>query len=254
MLKVFKSDLYRFVKNKLFYAIIIFVTVLAITFITLIRQEIKIGISVFGDLTAFKDFGDVIKIGILWNKGLGLLLAILISVFVGQEYRWQTWQNKWNIVKNRVPIYASKALLSAVTGALIFLLFEIIALLFSGHISDIITKNYVLTIISGVFIYMALGTVMCSLSILIKNSICSIIVCICYVMLGETIVSLITNLCGFSIAVNNVAEWMLERTLYCMSLSIATQNGNTFFVVFNSIVIMIISTILGLLFFRKYEI
>ena len=167
--------------------------------IMLMRQDIRLGISVFGNLTAFKEIDNIIRIGITYQKGLGILVAVLISVFIDQEYQWQTWQQKWLTSKNRIYIYLSKAVLSSAVSAAIFLIFQIVALLSSSQIQEILTLEYTGTMISGIFVYAALGSVICLLSMLIKSSTASIIVCLGYVLFSETLVSV----SGFSKPHNN---------------------------------------------------
>ncbi len=130
---ILKSDLYRIGKSKLFYGITAFTGIIALLLVILVRQDINLGISVIGELTSFKTFEDVALIGIKYQKGLGILVAVLISVFIGQEYQWQTWQQKWVKIKSRSCIYLSKAMLSSAISVVIFLTFQIVALLGSGQ-------------------------------------------------------------------------------------------------------------------------
>ena len=81
MANVLKSDLYRFGKSKLFYGIAAFTGMIAFLLIMLIHQDIRLGVSVLGDLTAFRKIDDIIRIGVEYHKGLGILVAVLISVF-----------------------------------------------------------------------------------------------------------------------------------------------------------------------------
>ena len=143
MTELLKSDLYRFGKSKLFYGILAFTGIIAFSLMMVMRQDIRLGISVFGNMTAFKGADDIIRIGSEYQKGLGILVAILLSVFIGQEYQWKTWQHKWIINKSRSRIYLSKAILSSATSAAIFLIFELIALFSSGQIGHILTSEYI---------------------------------------------------------------------------------------------------------------
>ncbi len=124
MTAIWKGDLYRIGKSKLFYGIAAFTCIIAFLLTMLVRQDIRLGISIFGDLTAFIKTDDIIRIGIEYQKGLGIFVAILISVFIGQEYQWQTWQQKWMISKNRIFMYLSKAALSSAVSVVIFLIFK----------------------------------------------------------------------------------------------------------------------------------
>ena len=256
MTNIWKSDLYRIGKSKLLYGVAAFTFIIAFLLIMLIRQDIRLGISVFGDLTAFKGIGDIIRIGIAYQKGLGILVAVLISVFIGQEYQWQTWQQKWMTSKNRIFIYLSKAALSSAVSAAIFLIFQIVALLSSGQIQEMLTPEYTGMMISGVFIYAALGSVICLLSMLVKSSTASIIVCLGYVLFSETLVSLIRNLSSFSDTTARLVEWGVQHTIYGMSSIVSGASVSTdlaITILINSLAIMLLSTAIGLFLFRKYE-
>lgn len=256
MTNILRSDLYRFGKSKLLYGIMMFTGILAFFLMMVMRQDIRVGISVFGNLTAFKGIEDIIRIGTEYQKGLGILVAILISVLIGQEYQWKTWQHKWIINKNRTQIYLSKALLSSATSVAVFLLFEMIALFSSGQIKNILMSEYVALVICGVAIYAALGSVICLLAMLIKNNTISIIVCLCYVLFSETLWSAIRNLSSFSSSVVKIVELGMRHSIYGMSTIVSSTSFSADMaigVVINSIVIMLIATAFGLIVFRKYE-
>jgi ABC-type transport system involved in multi-copper enzyme maturation permease subunit len=82
MIKLLRSDFYRFGRNKMFYGVLAFTSILAFFLMMIMRQDIRVGISVFGNLTAFKGIEDIIRIGTEYQKGLGILIAILISVWI----------------------------------------------------------------------------------------------------------------------------------------------------------------------------
>ncbi len=256
MTNIWKSDLYRIGKSKLFYGVAAFICIIAFSLIMLMRQDIRLGISVFGNLTAFKGIGDIIRIGITYQKGLGILIAILISVFIGQEYQWQTWQQKWLTSKSRIYIYLSKAALSSAVSAAIFLVFQIVTLLGSGQIQEMLTPEYAGMMAGSVFIYAALGSMLCLLSMLVKNSTASIIVCLGYVLFGETLVSLIRNVSSFSDTAARLVAWGMQHSIYGMSLIVsgtAVSANLLIIILINSLAIMLLSTTVGLLLFRKYE-
>ena len=252
---IWKSDLYRFGRNKLLYGIATLTCLLAIGLTMLIRQDIRLGISVFGNLTAFKGMADIVRIGVQYQKGLGLLIAVLISVFIGQEYLWKTWQNKWIAGKSRISIYLSKLLLSSSISAAIFLLFEIVVLLCSGQMKEMFSVNFVSIIVCGSFIYAAIGAVLCMISMLLKNSLASTLVCLGYILFSETLASLTLNIFGISSVTAKIGEWIISHSLYGMSLKTSgmVMPENIFPIFANAAVIIILSTAIGILFFRKYE-
>jgi ABC-type transport system involved in multi-copper enzyme maturation permease subunit len=255
MLKIWKSDLYRLRKSKLIYGISAFTCVIAFALTMTIRQDLRLGISVFGNLTAFKNIDDIIRIGVQYHKGLGILIAVIISVFISQEYLWKTWQHKWITSKSRVKIYFSKTILSMGISALIFLLFEVVILLCSGQISEVFTSGYVSMLICGMFVYSALGAVLCMISMLIQNNIMSVITCLGYVLLSETFATLIKNISSFSDSIDTIGNRFITHSIYGMSLRLCgtITTENIIFFAINSAVIILLYTAIGLLFFRKYE-
>jgi ABC-type transport system involved in multi-copper enzyme maturation permease subunit len=256
MTNIWKSDLYRFGKSKLFYGVAAFTCSIAFSLIMLMRQDIRLGISVFGNLTAFKGIDDIIRIGIAYQKGLGILVAVLISVFIGQEYQWQTWQQKWLTNKNRIYIYLSKAVLSSAVSAAIFLIYQIVALLSSGQIQEMLTPEYACMMIGSIFIYAALGSVICMFSMLVKSSTVSIIACLGYVLFSETLISLIRNLGSFSDTIARLVEWGVKHSIYGMSSIVSGASVSADFaitILINSLAIMLLSTAIGVFLFRKCE-
>ena len=256
MTNIWKSDLYRLGKSKLLYGIVAVTSIIALSLMLMIRQDIRLGISIFGDLTAFKSVDDIIRLGVQYHKGLGIFAAILITVFIGQEYSWKTWQNKWITNKSRSGIYLSKAALSAAASVVIFLLFQTVAVLCSGNIQGMFTGGYALMILCGSFIYAALGTVLCMLSMLIRSNIASVIVCIGYVMLGETLASVIRNIGNLSDSTAKISEWVVGHTIYGMSSALLATSFSTvsiLSILINSAAIAFLSTEIGMFLFRKYE-
>ena len=255
MMAVWKSDLYRFGKSKLFYGIAGFTCLIAFALSMLLWQDVRLGISVFGNLSVFKTTDDIVKIGVQYHKALGILVAVLISVFIGQEYAWKTWQHKWIIRKSRTRMYLSKAILSATVSAAIFVIFEMVALLCSGQIKELLTSSYAAMMIGSVFIYAALGSVICMLSMLIKNNTASTIVCLVYVLFSETLMSIIRNIGGLLEMTAKVSEWIVGHSIYGMSTvacDASVSMGNVLPIFISSVAIIILSTIIGMFVFRKY--
>lgn len=255
MIEIWKSDLYRFGKSKLFYGIMAFTGLLAFALTQLIRQDIRLGISVFGNLTAFKELDDIIRIGVQYQKGLGILVAVLMSVFIGQEYLWKTWQHKWIARKSRNFIYLSKTLLSSAVSVMIFLLFETVALFCSGQIQKVFTSGYLSMMICGSFVYAALGAVISMFSMLIKNNTTSTLVCLGYILFSETLATVIQNICGLSDITAKAGNWIISSSVYGMSLRISgvVSPENILPIFVNVVVIIGISTAIGLTLFSKYE-
>jgi len=256
MTKIWKSDLYRFGKNKLFYGIALVTIIIAAALMLTIRQDIRLGISIFGDLTVFRNTDDIIRIGVQYNKGLGIFVSILISVFIGQEYTWKTWQHKWVIGKSRAAIYLPKAILSSAASVVTFLLFQTAALLCSGQIQEMFTGGYMIMVLCGSFMYAALGAVICMLSMLIRSNIASTVVCLGYILFSETLISVIKNISSFTDMTTRISKWVTDRMIYGMSSYICGSSASPEIIwpiLLNSAVIILLSTAIGMFFFSKYE-
>ncbi|MCL2163248.1 MAG: ABC transporter permease [Oscillospiraceae bacterium] len=259
MSNILKCDFYRFSRSKLLYALAAFSAVIAFTLTAAIRQGIRVGISVFGDLTAFRGTDDIVLAGVQFHKGLGVIVAILLSVLIGQEYEWKTWQHKWMTNRNRSGrsgIYLSKALFGVVCSSGVFLAYQMTVLFCSNQIREMLTIEYTAMIVSGIFIFAALGAVICMLSMLIKNSAASVIVCLCYVLFSETVASVMGSVGNVSPAIGHVVALCIKHSLFGMSTLVSTMADSpehTYFIVLNSCAIISLSTAFGLAIFRRYE-
>ena len=108
------------------------------------------------------------------------------------------------------------------------------------------------TVLSDVSIHVKL----CLFSMLIKNNTTSIIVCLCYVLFSETLWSAIRNLSSISSSVVKIVELGIRHSIYGMSMMISSTSLSadmTISIIINSVVIMLIATVFGLIVFRKYE-
>jgi len=256
MTNIVKSDIYRFAKSKLFYGVMLLTIVIAFFLSMLIRQDIRLGISVFGNLMAFRSVDDVIRVGLAYYNGLGLFVAALLSIFIGQEYQWKTWQHKWITNRSRARIFISKFILSTAISAAIFLVFQVIVLLGSNQLSSILTTEYIAMIIGGVAVYAALGAVICLIAMLTKNSTASVIVCIGFVLLSETIASMLGSIGNVSEVAASVVGWLVRYSIYGMVIvlsSAAVTWATAIGIVINAFVIMLVSAVIGVLVFRRYE-
>lgn len=256
MLNIVRSDIYRMRKSKLFYGVIAVAGFIAFLLMMLNRQDIRLGISVFGNLTTFISVEDIVRLGIEYQKGLGIIVAVFISVFIGREYQWNTWQHKWLISKSRLSMYISKMLLSMFTSAMVFLLFEIIVLVCSGQISYLLMSDYVVTVLCGCAIYAALGAVLSLFSMLIKSNVAAIVVSMGYVLFSETLVTVIQNASNLSEITSKIAGWYYQHSIYGMSsilCNTAITTSSITSIVLTSLAIVVISALIGMAFFRKYE-
>lgn len=255
MNQILKGDFYRLKKSKLFFGFVLVTMVLGFGLTMLNRQDIRLGISIFGDLTAFRKVEDIINIGMNYQKGLGIFVAIVICFFIGQEYQWNTWQHKWLINKSRTNIYLSKLILSIVVSVALFLLFEVVILLFSGRIGTLLTSKYIGSILCGSFVYAVLGSAICFISMLTKNLTSAVIISLFYILFSETLVSIIQNIkLG---VLSNYMTWLVQHSAYGMSTIICStpiswELGST--ILLTSIISIIGISTIGVCIFRKYEI
>ncbi len=256
MMNLLRSDLYRIGKSKLMYIIMAITGIIAVLLSVMLHRDMRVGISVFGSLTAFKGIDDIIRIGITYQKGLGILTAFLVSILIGQEYLWKTWQHKWIIGKTRIGIYLSKSIFSSAISAAVFFVFELTVLLGSGQFSNILTRKYTAMILCGFAIYSALGAVVCLFSMLIKSNTTAIIICLCYILFSETVWSVVTKLSNVSSIAAGIVEFALRHSIYGMSMVVsltALSADMTISVVMNSAVIILIASAVGVCVFQKYE-
>jgi len=251
MTNLIKHDLYRVRKSKLFYCIVVLVIGISLLFSMIVRNA-NLGIFVAGYVMEFRDVYDVIRTGVLYQRGLGIFVSILISIFIGQEYQWRTWQHKWLSNKNRTQIYLSKLITSAWLSVLIFLAFQLVALIFSNQITEILTLSYIATIIGGIAIYATLGAVLCMISMLAKSATGSVVACLCYILIAETLLNSIINFTRFSEPLARVVAWGARHSILGMSLRVSI-GYNFVFIIINAIIITFLSTIVGLAIFQKSE-
>ena len=259
MNKIWKNDFYRFTKSPVLLFTTAFAFLLPFALTMILRQNINFGVGVgtFGEPTivAFREMRDIIHMGVQYHMGLGIFVAVLISVFIGQEYQWNTWQHKWIIGKSRTNIYISKVFVSCVSSAVLFLLFQSVVLLFSGQMMEILSSEYAALIINGVFIYIALGAVICMLSMLIRNHIASVVTSLIFVMFSESLTSLIGIISGASSLTAPIGSWIIRHTVYGMSLRASEAYSLNLMAGMgvNSLIIIALYTCFGLFVFRKYE-
>ncbi len=252
MMKIIKNDFYRLACSKFFY-IVFGISVLISAFLSLVlRSDVRIGISIFGNLTAFKGVEDLVLIGTQYYKGLGFLIAIIISIFIGQDYLWKTLCNKWNVTRSRTKMYLSKLLLSCIVCVIIYISFQTMVLVFSSESELFFNAKYLLMMASGILPYITLGSIFTLISTTMKNNLYAVIACLGYVLLSETFVGFVLNLANSA----PVIETIIRHSVYGMSQSvnITITISKAFYLLLNAVVISTISSIIGLVVFKNQEI
>lgn len=256
MLNIMNGDIYRAKKSKLLYGVLAFSAFIALFLMILNRNDIRLGVSIFGNLTAFISAEDVLKLGSQYQKGLGIVVAIFVATFIGQEYQWNTWQHKWLIGKHRTWMYFSKLVISSMVSIIVFLIFELIALLCSGQIIELFKNGYMIMLLCGSLIYAALGAVLCLISMLIKGNIASIVATLGYIFVGETLSTVLRSISSSSVTLAKIVTWGIQHSIYGMSSTLSTAPltvTSVFPIAISALGIWIITTIIGMMFFRRYE-
>lgn len=255
MTQIIKGDFFRLSKSKQGRSLLTTALLISIVFTVLIHQEIRFGIIIFESETNFKSVWDIFELGLAHQKILGIFVAILIASFIGQEYQWHTWQQKWLAGYSRSRIYLSKVLLSITLSVGLFFIFEMTTFLLSGALAITWTGNFWLLLMGGCFIYATLGSTLCLFAMLIKQSFAATLACLGFVMFGEMLLMVVHQLARFSDIIAQIAKWLTKHSLYGMA---QTMQGNVsvqdvFSVAVTGMGIMMLTTIIGITIFRHYE-
>ena len=257
MTKLLKSDLYRLTNSKILYGLSFFVAVVAVLFVIMIRSDISLGIYALGNVVEIGRMEDIIGLGIQYHNGLlGVVVAMILSVWIGQEYQWNTWQYKWVTSKSRRYMYLAKAIISALVSVAIFLLYQLVALFSSGQVGIILSWNYMSLIIGGIFVYGALGTVICLMTMSAKNNVVGVVVCLCYVLFIESLLFAVSIGANHIAIAGRIVDWGIRHSIYGMTAAVVRMDltpGQILGIGFNGIIIMILATILGMFVFEKCE-
>lgn len=219
-MNVLKTDFNRIFKFKTLLFSILFIIVVSLFCVLLRANNIKLGVSIMGNITGFRSIEDIVSLGMNYQKGLGLVIAIIISIFIGEEFQWKTWKLKILSNASRKQIYSSKVILSITLAVFIFLVFEISVLLFTiftGQPTVFITPGYFLNIICSACIYAVLGSIICFFSMTLKSKSASLIASICYVLLIDTLISVLSGV----IESVPLVKWLVSHSLYSLNLLVS---------------------------------
>ena len=120
---------------------------------------------------------------------------------------------------------------------------------------ELASRGYAALIMNGVFVYVALGAVICMLSMLIRNNIASIIASLVFVVFSESLTSLIGTISRASDATASIGSFIIRHSLYGLSLRASEANSLNMMVGIgvNSLAIVMLSVCIGLILFRRYE-
>jgi ABC-type transport system involved in multi-copper enzyme maturation permease subunit len=250
------SDFVRIRKNKLLLGFAVFAALVAVGLMLMIRSDIRLGISVFGGATMFRDAEDAIRFGVQYYKSLGILIAVVITIFIGQEYSWNTWQQKWIVSKSRMKIYFAKLISSVIISIAFFVLFQVLVLALSGSRGEALETHILWMLIGGVFVYAALGSALCAITFLFRNQTTASIVGLIYVLFSESLAGLVLNLTSQHSGVAEVGSWLVRHTIFGM-ITALPQPGLTplglFMIAANATAIAALTTVIGVIVFRSQE-
>ncbi|MDO5558595.1 MAG: hypothetical protein Q4F95_03250 [Oscillospiraceae bacterium] len=257
MIHIIKSDMFRVKRNCVFYFILFLAAVPPLLLNIAVRNGIRLGISVFSDMTSFTDVNDIVMSGIQYQKGLGLLCSIFISVYVSQEFSWKTWQNKYLIHRSRIRMYLSKTAVSILICQAVFVVYEITAFVCSSDMSGMISPSYLLSMANALIVYAALGAVLCMISILIKSSPAGTVFSCLYVLFSQSAAdNILAFFSGKTDIVSRSLVRITEHGLYCTCLSVCSyyhQSSFSALTVVSPVLIIVLSTLAGAALFNKYE-
>lgn len=187
-----KRDMYRALNSIYMQIALIAAIIFSTLFTYFVGTGQRIGISIFGELTTYKNLSEVIFNGVNYTKGLGFLITLVVSLFIAQEYQYNTWQHYICSGRKRITIYLQKYLFSILLALIIFLVyvlsFYITSLLIGKPFS---LKTMFFIVERGVIVYITLASIIVLLSMSIKNYIASILISIFFVLLEKDVLGLI---------------------------------------------------------------
>ncbi len=249
MNRIVKFDIQRMVKSSVFIGVSILVVFIAGSLTIFMNQDINLGISIYGNMTGFKSIEDVILIGTQFYKGLGYIVAVVIAVFWGQEYLWKTLGKKENLVQCRTKIYLSKVLVSIGSTVVMYALFQLTVVALSGQ--PISMMQYIYVVVGGVFPYVALASVLAMITTGMGSNMGALIACIAYVVISEPVTQFVQRIGHSMPVVGKMGKYSVYGMTQRVNMEISASD--MLVIAINSIVIVVISTVLGSLIFRKQE-
>lgn len=166
MSRLLYADLYRMYCKKRFWLFVASMIVLALMFIIM-------------QYTAMDYVVSLDRVLFLPMSFYGVVIAALISLFVGDDFSDGVIRNKLIAGRHRSSIYMSN-LVACWTACLTIYFFTIITTVGVGiHFfeNNVTLENLFVFLILGLFTCMALGSVFCMLSMLLANKATSVMVC-----------------------------------------------------------------------------
>ncbi|MFM9413894.1 ABC transporter permease [Peptococcus simiae] len=247
-----KRDLFRALKSFHVQSALLFTILLSVLFTILIATGQKIGISIFGELITYKDLSEVLMNGLNYTKGLGFLITFIISIFIAQEYQYNTWQHYLCSGKTRLEIYLGKYLFSLLIALTVFLLYTFSSYITSFILGKPLDINQILFVVSrGMIVYTSLASIVVLISMSLKNYISSILSSFFFVFFEKDILISVISLLK---KINLDIVFVENFTLMKINTAAQIENINIFTeMVFPCAFVMILTIILGCYCFSKHE-
>lgn len=220
----------------------------------LVSRNVRLGISIFGDLTVFTSGHNILYHGANYTKGLGSVIAIIISLSIGKEYQYKTWQHLTSNNIKRNKIYITKIITSIVLAISLFLVYEIISfcILRGSNLRDVSIIEYVKLIANGIILYATLASIISFISMVIKNYVLSLLASVMFIFLEEFVVKILRQIFLWvdspGLAIN-----ITKLSLYGMNEIIQLQKGIIFGNLLGMFLWIGLTILLGLFMFNQIE-
>lgn len=249
---IIKRDILRALKSRYIQIVFIITVVFSSLFTFFVGNGNKIGISIFGELTTYKDLSEILLKGLDYTKGIGFLMTIAISLFIASEYQYKTWQHYICSGSKRIEIYISRFAFSLVLSLTIFLLYILSSYFTSLFIGKDINLNQVLFVINrGIIVYATLASEVVFISMISKNHLAGIIGSLVFVLFEKDISIMLIKLFE---RMNVNTKLFCKFTLMKINFLAPIKNINLFSeMVLPCFLIVCLTIILGNYLFSKYE-
>ena len=247
-----KRDILRALKSFHIQVILVITILFSFLFTFFVGNSNKIGISIFGELTTYKDLSEVLLNGLNYTKGLGFLITFAITLFIAEEYQYNTWQHYICSGRKRWEIYVEKYLFANILALIIFLIYILSSYFTSLIINKAISFDKIIFIISrGIMIYATLASLIVFLSMSFKNYIGGILASLVFVFFEKDI---ITSILSIFKRLNIDLEFLGKFTLMKINSLGPVANINLLSeMIIPCILITVFSIILGSYCFSKFE-
>lgn len=248
---LFKRDLLRALNSRYMQVGALLTFISGVVLSLLIGSNYKIGISIFGNLTTYKTLEEIALNGIDYRKGIGLLITILVSVFISQDYQYKTWQQPIHAGNSRVKIYFCRLLFSLLTGMLIFLSYEIPVYIISILLGEkILFYNIVSILCKGMIIYFVIPCTVTCLAISIKNHMLSVLISIIYILFEQDLTRFILNILSRINLDELIGRFTLtEIGLFAKSTGLELVPN----MIVSGFVVFLITALIGIVLFNRQE-